>query len=76
MSESPCDIGDPNPIRTDVCAQKEMADYADENDEYIGSEEVTCGLPLVHEVNEDETVYMCTEHGWQATVFNGTDNQV
>jgi hypothetical protein len=31
--------------------------------------EPACGQELAHERHGDETVYMCPEHGWQATIF-------
>jgi hypothetical protein len=33
--------------------------------------EPECGQELAYEHHGDETVFMCPEHGWQATVFEG-----
>jgi hypothetical protein len=72
------DIGEPNPITARVCAQIDLVqDCDDETDALIpGTErEQTCGRHLVFEKHGDEVVYMCVEHGWQATVFEqGSDN--
>lgn len=60
----------PNPMDVDVpkrtCAQQDDMVNGDTG-EYLG--QVNCGLDLVYERHGDEIVYMCTDHGWQATVF-------
>jgi hypothetical protein len=66
------DIGDPNPLAAKLCAQLETVCYADEvsgEPLFETEHEETCARPLVWERHGDETVYMCVEHGWQATVF-------
>jgi hypothetical protein len=65
------DIGEPNPITARVCAQTDIVS----EDGYETEHEETCGRNLVFEKHGDEVVYMCTEHGWQATVFEqGSDS--
>jgi hypothetical protein len=62
-----------DPMAIDIpkkhCTQLDTVDYADEQDNYSHSAEETCGRELVFERHGDEVVFMCTEHGWQATVF-------
>jgi hypothetical protein len=69
---SATDISDPNPLLAKVCVQLDIMMDCDEvsGEPINGSEhEETCGRELVWEQHGDEIVYMCVEHGWQATVF-------
>jgi hypothetical protein len=72
------DIGDPNPMLAKVCAQTDLVCFEDEETGeplWETQHEETCGRDLVFERHGDEVVYMCTEHGWQATVFaQGSDD--
>jgi hypothetical protein len=69
MSSDPMQLAEPNPLTTKTCKQLEDMDNYDEDGEFVGESQDECGRTLVFERHGNEVVYMCTEHGWQATEF-------
>ena len=70
----------PNPMDVDVpkrtCPQTEEYDLLTEEGEPTGDTiDMPCNRDLVYERHGDEIQYACTEHGWQATIFEEQSGQ-